>query len=316
MKFSGRSETSAGQRSDMTENTTFKPIHSLRSGTRPYCRDRTEQWTLLAASGRLFEISVSLPKAPAPIAGFPVLYVLDPSTAFATLADVVRNHERMFGPAIVVGIGYSTEAEIANRAFDMSPPTDRDTLPNCLPNGWGAVGGADVFLDFLLSELRPKLAELFAIDPVRQALLGHSLGGLFALHALFTRSSAFDTYVAASPSIWWGNKVILKSLPAFKAEQMKRTGQRKLLVVLGEREDELTPEESRAAAAMNLINIKLLLDEAKMRDNATALMAELRPLQSYGLQSAYVEFPQETHNSVIPAYLSRGARFALQGWYG
>src|SRR5262245_8949060 len=75
-RSSGRSETPVGQGFGMMEDTTFKPIHSVKSGTRPYCRDRTEQWTLLASSGRLFEISVSLPKAPAPITGFPVLYVL------------------------------------------------------------------------------------------------------------------------------------------------------------------------------------------------------------------------------------------------
>jgi predicted alpha/beta superfamily hydrolase len=50
----------------------------------------------------------------------------------------------------------------------------------------------------------------------REALFGHSYGGLFALHALFTRPSSFDTFIAASPSIWWNNQFILEEEARFR----------------------------------------------------------------------------------------------------
>lgn len=46
------------------------------------------------------------------------------------------------------------------------------------------------------------------IDPDRQSLFGHSFGGLFVLYSLFTRPSAFTTWIAASPSIYWENRTI------------------------------------------------------------------------------------------------------------
>ncbi|MGR5913571.1 hypothetical protein ACT7DA_04955 [Bacillus pacificus] len=40
--------------------------------------------------------------------------------------------------------------------------------------------------------------------------LGHSLGGLFALHILFTNLNAFQNYFISSPSIWWNNQSVLE----------------------------------------------------------------------------------------------------------
>ena len=115
----------------------------------------------------------------------------------------------MFGPVVVVGVGYASDAEEENRTLDLTPPTDPANLPVGMPNGWGATGGNDAFLSFLVDELKPAIAKAMVVDPSRQALFGHSLGGLFVLHALFVRSDSFDTYIAGSPSIWWGKKAIL-----------------------------------------------------------------------------------------------------------
>jgi predicted alpha/beta superfamily hydrolase len=73
------------------------------------------------------------------------MYVLDPSTAFATLVDTVRNQEQMFGPVVIVGVGYASEAEGENRSYDLTPPTDPKDLPAGPPAGWGATGGNDAF---------------------------------------------------------------------------------------------------------------------------------------------------------------------------
>jgi len=66
---------------------------------------------------------------------------------------------------------------------------------------------------------------------------------------------------------------------------------------------------------MKLVNAEELARNANMVGNAESLTAELAPLAAHGVEVVYTAFPQETHNSVIPAYLSRGARFALSGWF-
>src|SRR3546814_15077313 len=63
----------------------------------------------------------------------------------------------------------------------------------------------------------PAIEKRYAVDSRRQALYGHSLGGLFALHMLYSHPGAFRTIIAASPSIWWDNQAILSEERAFKA---------------------------------------------------------------------------------------------------
>lgn len=290
-------------------------IEAQQSRPRPIVMTDAEQWSVKSRSGRTFEISILLPRASAPEAGYPALYVLDPNTSFATLADTVRNHEAMFGPAVVVGIGYMNDEEVQNRRFDMTPPTDLATLPKYLPGGWGAVGGADTFLSFLLDELRPLVGKRLPIDSSKQALFGHSLGGLFVLHTLFRRPEAFDTYIAGSPAFWWGKGVIMKELPAFRARQMRSAERRRLLITVGALESGINPEEHRAMKALNAADPDAIIRDANVVGNARALAGELQPLSTHGLQVVFTTFEDETHNSVIPAYLSRGARFTLGGWY-
>jgi len=191
-----------------------------------------------------FAVTLVPPKSAAPAAGFPVIYVLDPHTALATLVDFVRNHEQMFGPVMVVGVGYPAESDrSARRMLDLTPPTDPATLPAFQPGGCGPVGGADAFLHYLEDELKPSLRKEFQLDPSRQALFGHSLGGLFALHVLFTRPQCFDTYVAGSPAVWWGERSLLNRLPAAGAPG------RRLLVTVGSLESAVNAEELRSMPA-------------------------------------------------------------------
>lgn len=290
------------------------PVTAAQSRARPVVLGNAEQWTMRSRRGRIFEISVARPSGAAPEGGYPVMYVLDPSTAFATLVDTVRNQEPMFGPVVVVGVGYASEAEGENRSYDLTPPTDPKDLPSGPPAGWGASGGNDAFLDFLVDELKPAIATRVKVDAGRQALFGHSLGGLFVLHALFTRSDAFDTYIAGSPSIWWGRRSILREVPAFKAAQQKARAPRRLLITVGELEAQASPEELRLGATLKL-DAERLMREAGQVSNSGELARELGTLAPFGLSVQRVVFPDETHNSVIPAYLARGARFTLHGWF-
>jgi len=289
------------------------PMEPAQRNVQPVAMPHSEQWALKSA-GRTFEISVALPTGPAPARGYPVLYVLDAGTSFATLVDTVRNQESMFGPVVVVGIGYPGEKDVANRLYDLTPATDRATLPPTIPAGWGATGGADAFLEFIQQTLKPAIERKVSIDRDRQALFGHSLGGLFVLQVLFTRPDLFNTYIAGSPSIWWGNRMILKQASAFKSLQARSGAHRRLLITVGGLETALSPEELRASLAMKLPDPDAEFRKLNMVGNARELASELEPLSARGLSVTIAIFPNETHNSVIPAYLGRGARFTLGGW--
>jgi predicted alpha/beta superfamily hydrolase len=291
-----------------------QPVTAEQSRARPVAMEKAEQWTMRSKAGRVFEISMARPSGEAPKQGYPVMVVLDPSTAFATLVDTVRNQEEMFGPVVVVGVGYASDAEGENRSYDLTPATDSKDLPAGPPAGWGANGGNDAFLNFIIDELKPAIAKAVAVDPGRQALFGHSLGGLFVLHALFSRSDAFDTYIAGSPSIWWGKKSLLREVAAFKAVQQKTRAPKRLLITVGELESGASPEELRLGAVMK-VDANKLMQDAKQVANSGDLARDLASLAPFGLKVQRVVFPNETHNSVIPAYLARGARFTLQGWF-
>lgn len=164
----------------------------------------------MTIAGQRRRIFVALPPEPAPQQGYPVLYALDGNALFPLIAQLARNRAarpdgaRVSTP-VVVGLGYATDAP-----YDMQGRTDDYTLAEIPGSTPGASrNGADRFLAFLEHDVQPWLARQLPIDPQRQILFGHSYGGLLTLYALFTRSRMFQNYVAASPSIWWGDRAIL-----------------------------------------------------------------------------------------------------------
>lgn len=181
-------------RAEQTPSTSVVPGYTMPS---------TQMWDLKSDGGETYRIFVSYPAVEAPADGFPVLYVLDGNASFAAFAEARRIQERFdIGKSIVVGVGYPTDlAYDLRRLNDYTPP-----MLEPPPARWRQLakyksGGRDTFLDFMTGKLRTEIGKRFKIDPNRQSLFGHSLGGLLALHALYTRPQAFESIVAASPSV-------------------------------------------------------------------------------------------------------------------
>lgn len=61
-------------------------------------------------------------------------------------------------------------------------------------------GQAEKFYQFLDKELLPKLEKDYTFKD--KTIVGHSLGGLFVVYAIFHLGSPFDNYIAISPSLW------------------------------------------------------------------------------------------------------------------
>lgn len=267
-------------------------------------------------SGAEFRIFVARPLLPPPPAGYPVIYMLDGNAAFGTMTEAVRLQSARpqatgVEPAVVVGIGYPTDLplDLERRTFDYTPEVDRTAL-SPRPDGspWPPTGGAAAFLDFIEDELKPMISAELPVDPHRQALFGHSFGGLFTLYALFKKPHAFRAYIAGSPSIWFGDRAILAAERDLPALLRDGAADLRVMIAVGALEQTLSPGEQQAPAGARRA---AWIEKNRMVDNARELAERLEGLAPRGVRVAYEEFPGENHVSVIPALISRALRFAL-----
>lgn len=263
-------------------------------------------------SGETYRIYVAAPAEEAPPGGFPVLYMLDANSSFLTIAQTMAvlsiwRDGTGVAPMVVVGIGYPTEQAFdgVRRGFDYTP-----AVPPGGPEQHHAhrlpypMGGADRFLDFILTNVKPLIEREHRVDLDRQALFGHSFGGLFALHVLFTRPESFQTYVAASPSITWGEPAITAEEESFAADATH--GPIRLLVTAGEYEQKLAPYERDSDKAAET-EARLL--EFRMIDQARNLVDRLNALGRPQLDAAFRLFEGEGHMSLVPASAGVSLRF-------
>lgn len=254
----------------------------------------TEQWKMDSKTGtREYQIYISKPKQPAPAAGYPVIYVLDGNAFFQTFQEAikiqsVRAEKTGVAPSIIVGIGYPIEGSFAvsERCYDFtpsSPSVDAPPKPDGKP--WPKSGGGNEFLEFIQDELKPQIEKYFEIDRERQTIFGHSLGGLFALHVLFTNTNAFQNYFISSPSIWWNNQSVL------------------------EREAEFINKLKRASTEVGVFLAVGALERDHMVRDANALSERLLNLQHNKFRFVFHEAEGENHASVVPTALSKALRF-------
>jgi len=251
---------------------------------RPVEIPNTEQFDLTAPNHQVYRIFVAKPTGDAPPEGFPVIYMTDGNSVFAGAVDATRLQARALGPVVIVAIGYPIETPFdgPRRFYDLTPLTDPSNIPAHM-NKDMRTGGQDAFLDFITQQVRPVIEQRYKTDPKRQTLFGHSLGGQFVLHALFTRPELFQTYIAGSPSIWWNGRSLLKERDAFAHMTAERRGMPALKVIVGQ--DEL----------------------AHIVVDSRLLVTSLPPIKTY-----YQEIEGESHVSMLPAAINSALRFALK----
>ncbi len=245
------------------------------------------------AIGETFTINVALP----PGAGdepLPVVYLTDGNMMFPMVTSTIRLLQlgQELPPMLLVGIGYKNTADVMLlRSRDLTPTHD-DTFDGGglseVPEDF-KTGGADAFLDFIRDEVKPFIKARYKVQPDADTLAGDSLGGLFALHALFTRPSEYRNYIAGSPSIWW-DKAVLMTTEAAYAENNEDLAAR-LFISIGSLEE----QGERAAPFKMVTNMHALADRLESREYPSFAMTRY-------------EFEKETHLSVIPATFSRGLR--------
>ncbi|KAL2796164.1 Alpha/Beta hydrolase protein [Aspergillus keveii] len=250
----------------------------------------------------------------------PIIYIVDGNAFFLTATEAAwrRSAEAHYaGGGIVVAIGYplAGTGKVYHRVRRNLDLTIQNPDPAGKPVGEG-YGGADVLLDFIDETVRPAVKARFPnLTVSREALYGHSYGGLLALHALFTRPGMFDAYIASSPSIWWAERCILHEARTFieKIKEMQNEGEKlpTLMMYLGGLEQDPPqwgdePEEKwearkRTAAILN------------MKNNVLSLMDVIRGCTRLHAVS-FSEYGGEDHGTVMACSMSRGLTTFFEEW--
>lgn len=135
---------------------------------------------------------------------YPVMVLLDGDTRFHHTTGTVDVLTRggHIPPLIVVGVGNTDRTrDLTPTHWDGDPDDGVDQLPTS--------GGAGAFLRFLTEELAPWVDATYRTQPYR-ILVGHSFGGLFAIHALTSAPEGFDAYISISPSLDWDGDLMFR----------------------------------------------------------------------------------------------------------
>lgn len=141
-------------------------------------------------------------------------YILDGNALGLTATEAFRRRrpvEFNMPDCIVVSIGYPETIEDSpystQRSYDYQPPVCDDCPLPAVP---GVPSNADNFITFIDTALRPWVRNIAFpnADFDRDALYGHSFGGLFVLYALTVRPDLFDTFLSASPALFFNHNYV------------------------------------------------------------------------------------------------------------
>jgi len=127
---------------------------------------------------------------------FPTLYIIDGAENFFIATAIVNFLARSGEIPRMVVVGIPN----VNRDRDLSPSVIQGTSNR---------GEADNFLNFFQKELIPYINRTYKTANYR-ILFGHSLGGVFATHAMISRPDLFNAFIAASPFLAYDNGYIIK----------------------------------------------------------------------------------------------------------
>jgi predicted alpha/beta superfamily hydrolase len=224
---------------------------------------------------------------------YPVLYLLDGGAHFPSASGVVQfmssgiNGNRQIPELIVVAI----------------PNTDRtrDLTPTHTTTGYDGEetdflepsGGADAFLEFINDELFDEIESEYRTLPHR-TLVGHSFGGLLALHALLHKPDMFQFYIAIDPSLWWDEQLLVRQAGEVFTEDHGR----------------------RAAVYISLANNPAIgIGDPKLMENAgRAFAGILTDAAAPGFRTTLQYFEAEDHGSVPLLSLYHGLLSVFDGF--
>ena len=233
------------------------------------------------------------------------IYLLDPASLFPAASTMAANYEVFdYTPAAYfIGIGYQDEADLTastqNRTRDYTPteftPPDETHFLAANPANYEGSGGADAFLDMIEHQVIPFIEARFEVSDDDRVLVGNSMSGLAAVHALLTRPGLFNRYVIVSPSIWWDDWMLPR-------------GERYVMRQAVETAEALHPAETRAYFAVGSTEERL-----RLVTDLHVLVDALRQRRDPNLKLHLEVLPDEIHEGVFPAAFMRGIAGVYSG---
>lgn len=239
-------------------------------------------------------------------------YLVDGNVSFLTATESAWRRQlssQYTGGGLIVAIGYPLTGKLydfTRRNYDLTPPP---VFP--IPGH----GGADEFLEFIDETVRPTVKARYPeVTFSREALYGHSYGGIFALHALFTRPTMFSSYFVSSPSIFWNGKCIMVEAKTFMEQESRipMNGPPPSLAIFWGSHEQTPPRNNDEQLEDYEKRIQTASDQ-KMADNAFGLCQMLR--SSNLLENIKAEeFLREDHVSITPCSVNRSLITFFEDW--
>jgi predicted alpha/beta superfamily hydrolase len=262
----------------------------------PAAADTPRRWSIDSSevvqlssreTGRDYDLIIGLPPSFAehPERRYPALYLTDGQWDFSLvqmLAGGLR-YDKVAPEFLIVAITYAGDKPDYDRLRreDYTPtPTRADGA--AAPSG----GDAGKFLAFVEHGVIPLVEGRYRADPKHRVLSGHSLGGLFALYALFERPELFEAVLSLSPAVGWDDRYLFARERAFHTAHPQLD--KRVWISVGDSE---WPQFTQAA-----------------KDFIQQFQASA--YQGIHLQTRVVE--GEAHAGVKPEAYNRAIRFAFQ----
>ena len=224
---------------------------------------------------------------------YPVLYLLDGDAHFHSVTGLLQILGTGVNGTFVVPEMMVVAIPNTDRTRDLTP-THVDKGPDGKPQPFlKTSGGMANFLRFLKSELIPKIDASYRTAPYR-VLVGHSLGGIAAIDAIYTIPETFNAYVAIDPSLWYDDRLLLKKAKDF----FSKPGLANRTLYVGQ---------------ANTINA----DDTTSNMHFNSIVQFNSILQSYnqsGIRYGYKYYPEDSHGSVPLIAEYDALRFIFAGY--
>ncbi|PKH86038.1 alpha/beta hydrolase [Colwellia sp. Bg11-28] len=210
-------------------------------------------------------------------ATYPVIYLIDGDYNFhgvSGMLDLLANKGQLIPDVILVGIADKGTSQYHEY---MTPSVfDSKAKPS--------KGKAAKFIRFITEEVKPYIDNNYR-SAESSTLVGHSMGGLFVLNMLLEKPSAFNNYVAISPSVWVADQGIV----AKAKEKLSKAQHKPVSLFLS------------------------LADETRMGQYDFINALDLT--QPNNINWQFKHYPDENHNSVGIIALRDSLKAIYKPWY-
>lgn len=137
-----------------------------------------------------------------------VAYVLDGERSkFLEVSGIAQSMHSAINLKLQIPELIIVSIENTDRTRDFTPTNSLNYLDREDIAAFKNSGKANDFMNFIEKELMPEINKSFRTVP-QSMIIGHSMGGLFALHCLIENPKLFSYYLLIDPSWFWDHNYI------------------------------------------------------------------------------------------------------------